>query len=109
MEASDEIENHEDLQDYDVDIDSTAKADAEEFLDNKGDSEDILDRDAYEVPEEDTEGQDFWSLNGTCLTRHHRAPRTKRFSLYDVATKKPPIPPRIRGPSQADTYIVGVP
>ena len=61
-------------------------------MEDKGDSEDVLDRDPIEVSEVDLEGQDFWSLNGTCLTRHHRAPRTKPFSMYDVTFKKPLIP-----------------
>ena len=58
----------DDLQDIDVGNDSAAQADADEFPDNKGDSEDILDRDGYEVPEDDPDGQDFWSLNGTTHT-----------------------------------------
>ena len=90
MEESDE--NEEILQDCDLGNESAEKSEAEEFPDNKGDSEDILDRDSYKVPEDDPEGQDFWSLNGTCLTRHHRVPRTKLFSLYDVTLTKPPIP-----------------
>ena len=36
-------------------------------------------------------GDDYWSLNGTCLVTHHSAPGTKLFSLYDVTSKKPPI------------------
>ena len=41
------------LQDCDVNMDSTAEADAEEFPDIKGDSEEILDRDPFEKSEDD--------------------------------------------------------
>ena len=44
------------------------------------------------LAEADADDQDFWSINATCLVRHHRAPRTTLFSLYDVTTQKPPIP-----------------
>ena len=69
-----------------------AAAEEDEVLPDKGDSEDVLDRDPVEKTEDEKDDEDFWSLNGTCLTRHHRVPRTKLFSLYDVVKKKPPIP-----------------
>ena len=53
------------------------------------DAEDVLDRDAFEKSEGDKEGEVLWSLNVTCLARHHVAPRTKLFSIYDIARKKP--------------------
>ena len=40
---------------------------AQEVAEDKGDSEDVLDRDSLEKSEGD---EDYWSLNGTCLTRH---------------------------------------
>ena len=71
----------------------TAQAAADDFtMEDKGDSEDVLDRDPFEEAQAEIEGQDFWSLNGTCLVRHHRVPRTRLFSPYDLVEKKPPIP-----------------
>ena len=69
-----------------------ADDDDDEALRDKCDSEDVLDRDPFERTEDDKEGEDFWSLNSTCLTRHHVVPRTRLFSLYDIVNKKPPIP-----------------
>ena len=73
--------------------DRTEESGADAFtLEDKGDSEDILDRDPFEEAEAAIEGQDYWTLNGTCLVRHHRVPRTRLFSPYDIVEKKPPIP-----------------
>ena len=90
-DPSDVSLEEDDVEDF-IGEDRAEKSEAEEAPDNKGDSEDVLDRDAYEKTEDEKEGEDFWSLNGTCLTRHHRVPRTKLFSLYDMTGKKPPIP-----------------
>ena len=70
----------------------TSAETGETAMDDKGDSEDVLDRDGLERSEDEKEGEDFWSLNGTCLVRHHVVPRTKLFSLYDVTSTKPPMP-----------------
>ena len=75
-----------------VDEEGDTRTEESDAMEDKGDSEDVLDRDPFERTEDEKDGEDYWSLNENCLVRHHRVPRRKLFSLFDVTKNKPPIP-----------------
>jgi hypothetical protein len=75
------VEEDEDFEcDTVMDEEENAGTEQSDAMEDKGDSEDPLDRE-FVRPEPEGEDEDYWSLNETCLVRHHRSPRRKLFSL----------------------------